>query len=57
MHLNQNPWYNSTIDANKVLIRTRYAGLQYPDYLQAMGLYQIRPELPYTPGMDVACAG
>ncbi|KAL3826925.1 hypothetical protein ACHAXA_006005 [Cyclostephanos tholiformis] len=45
---------DSAVDANKVLIRTRYAGIQYPDYLQAMGLYQIKPELPYTPGMDVA---
>lgn len=39
---------------NKVLISTRYAGIQYPDFLQAQGLYQIRPKLPYTPGMDVA---
>lgn len=41
-------------DGNKVLISTHYAGIQYPDFLQAQGLYQIRPELPYTPGMDVA---
>jgi NADPH2:quinone reductase len=37
----------------KVLIRTEYAGIQYPDALQAQGLYQIKPNLPYTPGMDV----
>lgn len=41
-------------DRNKVLISTRYAGVQYPDFLQAQGLYQIKPKLPYTPGMDVA---
>ncbi|KAL3783216.1 hypothetical protein ACHAW5_004686 [Stephanodiscus triporus] len=41
-------------DSDKVLISTRYAGIQYPDYLQARGEYQIRPTLPYTPGMDVA---
>lgn len=41
-------------DKNKVLISTHYAGIQYPDFLQAQGLYQIRPKLPYTPGMDVA---
>ena len=45
---------DSSEDADKVLISTRYAGIQYPDYLQAMGQYQIRPALPYTPGMDVA---
>mmetsp|Transcript_36527 Transcript_36527/g.76674 ORF Transcript_36527/g.76674 Transcript_36527/m.76674 type:complete len:372 (+) Transcript_36527:149-1264(+) len=43
-----------TEDTNKVLISTHYAGIQYPDFLQAQGLYQIKPKLPYTPGMDVA---
>lgn len=42
------------LDRNKVLISTHYAGVQYPDFLQAQGLYQIKPKLPYTPGMDVA---
>ena len=28
--------------------------MQYPDALQAQGLYQQKPELPYVPGMDVA---
>mmetsp|Transcript_20958 Transcript_20958/g.61005 ORF Transcript_20958/g.61005 Transcript_20958/m.61005 type:complete len:364 (-) Transcript_20958:114-1205(-) len=37
-----------------VLIRTQHAGVQYPDALQAQGLYQHRPPLPYTPGLDVA---
>jgi NADPH2:quinone reductase len=37
----------------KVLIRTEYAGIQYPDALQAQGLYQVKPPLPYIPGMDV----
>lgn len=36
-----------------VLISTHFAGIQYPDYLQAQGLYQIKPKLPYIPGMDV----
>lgn len=36
----------------QVLIETHFAGLQYPDALQAQGLYQERPELPYVPGMD-----
>ncbi len=38
----------------QVLIRTHYAGVQYPDALQAQGLYQHKPSLPYVPGMDVA---
>jgi NADPH2:quinone reductase len=36
-----------------VLVSTQYAGIQYPDFLQAQGLYQIKPPLPYIPGMDV----
>ena len=35
-----------------VVIKTEYAGIQYPDALQARGLYQIKPRLPYIPGMD-----
>jgi NADPH2:quinone reductase len=38
---------------NHVLIETHYAGIQYPDALQAQGLYQVRPPLPYIPGLDV----
>jgi NADPH2:quinone reductase len=36
-----------------VLVLTHYAGIQYPDALQAQGLYQHKPSLPYVPGMDV----
>jgi NADPH:quinone reductase-like Zn-dependent oxidoreductase len=36
-----------------VLISANYAGVQYPDALQAQGLYQVKPELPYVPGMDL----
>ncbi len=39
---------------NQVLIETHYAGIQYPDALQAQGLYQVRPPLPYVPGLDVS---
>jgi NADPH2:quinone reductase len=35
-----------------VLIQTKYVGVQYPDALQAQGLYQVRPPLPYVPAMD-----
>ena len=37
-----------------VLIQTHFAGVQYPDALQAQGLYQIKPDLPYVAGMDVS---
>ena len=40
-------------DEGHVLVRTHYAGVQYPDALQAQGLYQRKPSLPYVPGMDV----
>jgi NADPH:quinone reductase-like Zn-dependent oxidoreductase len=46
--------HDSIDDADQVLIQTKYAGIQYPDYLQAMGLYQIKPQLPYIPGMDIS---
>ena len=38
----------------QVRVQTHYAGVQYPDALQAQGLYQHKPDLPYIPGMDVA---
>lgn len=36
-----------------VLISSNYAGVQYPDALQAQGLYQDKPKLPYVPCMDL----
>jgi NADPH2:quinone reductase len=39
-------------EAGQVLVRVHYAGIQYPDFLQAQGFYQLRPPLPYIPGMD-----
>ena len=38
----------------QVLVSTHYAGVQYPDALQAQGLYQEKPSLPYVPGMDAS---
>ena len=40
--------------AGEVLVEAHFAGVQYPDALQAQGLYQHKPELPYVPGMDVS---
>lgn len=39
--------------AGKVLVSGNYAGVQYPDALQAQGLYQEKPHLPYVPCMDL----
>ena len=44
----------SLCSPDHVLIQTHYAGVQYPDMLQAQGLYQVRPPLPYTPGLDLS---
>jgi NADPH:quinone reductase len=40
-------------NSNQVLVQVHFAGIQYPDALQARGLYQVRPSLPYIPAMDV----
>jgi NADPH:quinone reductase len=37
-----------------VLVEVRAAGLNFPDVLQSKGLYQYRPELPFTIGSEVA---
>jgi NADPH2:quinone reductase len=39
---------------DKVLIRVRAAGVAFPEVLQSRGLYQFKPELPFTPGSEVA---
>eukprot|EP00934_Nitzschia_sp_Nitz4_P001724 Nitzschia sp. Nitz4//scaffold276_size25055//110//689//NITZ4_008337-RA/size25055-snap-gene-0.27-mRNA-1//-1//CDS//3329545313//1724//frame0 len=44
-------------DPDQVIIQTCYAGVQYPDALQAQGLYQVRPPLPYIPAMDLTRVG
>lgn len=48
------PHLSPTNTPNSVLIETHYAGVQYPDALQAQGLYQVKPPLPYIPGLDVS---
>lgn len=37
-----------------VLIEVRAAGVNFPDVLQTRGLYQVRPELPFTLGSELA---
>ena len=38
----------------QVLIRTEAAGVNYPDGLLVQGLYQSKPDRPFTPGSEVA---
>jgi NADPH:quinone reductase len=37
-----------------VLIAVKAAGVSFPDVLQTRGLYQLKPELPFVPGSEVA---
>jgi NADPH:quinone reductase len=39
---------------DRVLIDVHAAGVSFPDVLQTRGRYQIRPELPFVPGWEVA---
>ena len=38
----------------EVLVRVLAAGLNYPDGLMVQGKYQVRPPLPFVPGMELA---
>jgi NADPH2:quinone reductase len=37
-----------------VVIDVRAVGIAFPDVLQSRGLYQMKPELPFVPGSEVA---
>src|SRR5215475_46147 len=38
----------------QVRIAVRAAGINFPDVLMAAGEYQLKPDLPFTPGMEAA---
>ena len=40
--------------AKQVLITVKACSLNFPDTLIIQGLYQFKPELPFTPGSDIA---
>ncbi len=46
----QSPSYKE----NEVLVSVRACGVNFPDTLIIQGLYQFKPELPFTPGSDIA---
>ncbi|MCE9522566.1 MAG: alcohol dehydrogenase catalytic domain-containing protein, partial [Alphaproteobacteria bacterium] len=37
-----------------VRVQMRAASLNFPDLLMTQGKYQLKPELPFTPGMEGA---
>ena len=39
---------------NQVLVKLKACGINFPDTLIIQGLYQYKPELPFSPGSDVA---
>jgi NADPH2:quinone reductase len=41
-------------DGTKVIVDAVTAGVSFPDLLQSRGLYQIRPEPPFVPGLEMA---
>lgn len=40
--------------ANEVLVSVKACGINFPDTLIIQGLYQFKPDLPFTPGSDLA---
>jgi NADPH2:quinone reductase len=36
----------------KVRVAVHAAGINFPDILMASGEYQLKPELPFTPGVE-----
>ncbi len=41
-------------DGTSVIVEVRAAGVSFPDLLQTRGLYQVRPEPPVVPGLELA---
>lgn len=40
--------------AKEVVVSVKACGINFPDTLIIQGLYQFKPELPFTPGSDIA---
>ena len=40
--------------AGEVVVDVKAAGVNFPDVLTVQGKYQVRPELPFTPGNEFA---
>jgi NADPH:quinone reductase len=44
----------SHLEHGQVRIGVRAAGINFPDYLMVTGKYQVKPLLPFTPGIEAA---
>jgi NADPH2:quinone reductase len=42
------------LEGGKARVAIRAAGINFPDILMVAGEYQLKPELPFTPGMEAA---
>ena len=42
------------LERGQVRICVRAAGVNFPDYLMVAGKYQVKPSLPFTPGIEAA---
>src|SRR2546429_8555694 len=40
--------------ANEVLVGVKASSLNFPDALLVQGLYQVKPPLPFSPGMELS---
>ncbi len=45
---------SAPLAAGQVRVAIRAAGINFPDVLMAAGEYQLKPELPFTPGVESA---
>jgi NADPH2:quinone reductase len=45
---------SKSLVAGQVRVAIRAAGINFPDILMAAGEYQLKPELPFTPGVEAA---
>ncbi len=48
------PWPEPEPGEDEVVIAAEAIGVNYPDGLLVQGLYQMKPEVPFVPGMEVA---
>src|SRR5229473_2022335 len=45
---------SAALSPGQVRVAIRAAGINFPDILMAAGQYQLKPELPFTPGVEAA---
>jgi NADPH:quinone reductase len=45
---------SAPLASGQVRVAIRAAGINFPDILMAAGEYQLKPDLPFTPGMEAA---